>query len=146
MLSMKAKYALRALVVLSAHEKKMMQGKAIAKEADVPPKFLEAILIELRNHGIVESKRGIFGGYFLARSPNEIMVGDIVRFIDGTLAPLRCASVSDYQKCDDCQDEDTCVIRKVMVDVRNAISRELDNRSLAEVLRLSPQRKQNIFW
>jgi Rrf2 family protein len=146
MLSMKAKYALRALIVLSVHEKKMLQGKAIAKEADVPAKFLEAILGELKHKGIVTSKRGIFGGYFLARPAAEIMVGEVVRLIDGTLAPLRCASVSDYRKCDDCQDEDTCVIRKMMIDVKNAISRELDHRSLAEVITLSPQRKQNIFW
>jgi Rrf2 family protein len=146
MLSMKAKYALRALIVLSAHEKKMMQNKAIAKEADVPAKFLEAILAELKHHGIVNSKRGIFGGYFLARPSGDIMLGEVVRLIDGTLAPLRCASVSEYRKCDDCQDENTCVIRKVMIDVRNAIARELDHRSLAEVLALSPQRRQNVFW
>jgi Rrf2 family protein len=146
MLSMKAKYALRALIVLTAHDKKMMQSKAIAKEADVPAKFLEAILAELKNHGIVTSKRGIFGGYFLARPASEIMVGEIVRLIDGTLAPLPCASVKEYRKCDDCQDENTCVIRKVMSDVRNAIARELDHRSLLEVISLSPKRKQNIFW
>ena len=146
MLSMKAKYALRALIVLSANEKKMLQCKAIAKEADVPSKFLEAILNELKNGGIVGSKRGIFGGYFLSRPANEITMGEVIRFIDGSLAPLKCASISNYRKCDDCQDENTCVLRKVMIDVRNAISRELDHRSLAEVITLSPQRKQNIFW
>ena len=146
MLSMKAKYALRALIILTAHDKKMMQSKAIAKEADVPAKFLEAILGELKNHGVVSSKRGIFGGYFLARPASDIMVGEIVRIIDGTLAPLPCASVSEYRKCEDCNDENTCVIRKVMMDVRNSIAKELDHRSLLEVIALSPKRKSNIFW
>jgi Rrf2 family protein len=146
MLSMKAKYALRALIVLSINEKKMLQSKAIAKQADVPAKFLETILIELRNQNIVSSKRGIFGGYFLARPASEITAGEVIRLLDGSLAPLRCASVSDYQKCDDCEDENTCVIRKVMLDVRNAIAGVLDNQSLADMLKLSPKQKQNIFW
>ena len=134
MLSMKAKYAIRALTVLARNESKMLQTKTIAKEADVPQKFLEAILLELKNHGIVGSKRGIFGGYFLARSITEITVGNIIRQIDGPLAPIRCASVTAYQKCDDCVDEVTCTIRKTMVDVRNAISGVLDNKTLKELL------------
>lgn len=146
MLSMKAKYALRALVVLAIDEKKMQQSKAIAKRADVPSKFLETILAELRGRGMVESKRGIFGGYFLAKPASEIKIGDIVRLIDGPLAPLRCASVNYYQKCDDCEDEHTCVIRKMMVQVRDAISDVLDKQSLADMLALSPNQKQNIFW
>jgi Rrf2 family protein len=146
MLSMKAKYALRALIVLSINEKKMLQAKAIAKQADVPAKFLETILIELKNNQIVSSKRGIFGGYFLARPAQEINVGEIIRLTDGSLAPLRCASVSDYRKCDDCEDENTCVIRKVMMNVRNAIAGVLDHQSLADMLYLSPKQKQNIFW
>ena len=98
MLSMKAKYALRALIVLSAHDKKM-QGKAIAKEADVPSKFLEAILNELKHNGIVIAKRGIFGGYVLSKHPRDIFLGDVIRIIDGPLAPIRCASLTAYQKC-----------------------------------------------
>jgi len=134
MLSMKAKYGIRALMVLAKNEKKMLQIKTIAAEADVPQKFLEAILLELKNHGFVGSKRGIFGGYFLSRPINEITVGSIVRLIDGPLAPIRCASVTAYQKCDDCVDEVTCAIRKTMVDVRNAISGVLDNKTLKELL------------
>lgn len=134
MLSMKAKYAIRALTVLAKNENKMLQTKTIAKEADVPQKFLEAILLELKNHGVVGSKRGIFGGYFLARPTNEISIGNIIRHIDGPLAPIRCASVTAYQKCDDCVDEVTCSIRKTMVDVRNAISNVLDNKTLKELV------------
>ena len=146
MLSMKAKYALRALIVLSTHEKKMLQSKVIAKEADVPAKFLETILAELKNNQVVDSKRGIFGGYFLSKPSSEIHIGEVIRVLDGSLAPLPCASVSQYKKCEDCLDEKTCVIRKVMVDVRNAISAVLDKRTLAEMITLSPKLKQNIFW
>ena len=138
MLSMKAKYAIRALIIMARNEKKMLQIKTIAKEAEVPQKFLEAILVELKGHGIVESKRGIFGGYFLLKPAAEVMTGDIIRIIDGPLAPIRCASQTSYQKCDDCADEETCVIRKTMMEVRNAISSVLDNKSLRELTQAAP--------
>ena len=146
MLSMKAKYALRALIVLSTNEKKMLQSKAIAQQADVPAKFLETILAELKNNQMVDSKRGIFGGYFLSKPASDIQIGEVIRVLDGTLAPLACASVHQYKKCDDCLDEETCVIRKLMVNVRNAISDVLDHHTLADLLKLSPKQKQNIFW
>lgn len=133
MLSMKAKYALRALMVMAKNEKKMLQSRTIAKEADVPQKFLENILQEMKRHGLVDSKRGIFGGYFLARPASEIMVGNLIRVIDGPLAPVRCASVTAYQRCDDCVDEKTCEIRKTMVEVRNAIASVLDTKSIRDI-------------
>lgn len=129
---MKSKYALRALLVLAKGGKKMQSIKAIAKEADVPQKFLEAILLELKHQGIVDSKRGIFGGYFLNRPAEEIMIGTVLRATDGPLAPIRCASVSAYQKCEDCLDETSCAIRKTMIEVRNAISNVLDKKTLKE--------------
>lgn len=133
MLSMKAKYAIRALVVLTKNSGSMMQIKNIAVEADAPQKFLESILLDLRNQGLVASKRGIFGGYYLAKKPSEITVGAVIRVVDGPLAPIRCASVTAYQRCDDCTDEHTCAIRKAMVEVRNAISNVLDNKTLAQM-------------
>ena len=133
MLSMKAKYAIRAMMVLAANEGKMLQSKAIAKEADAPMKFLESILLDLKNDGLVESRRGIFGGYYLSRPALSIGLGDIVRCIDGTVAPIRCASLSEYQKCDDCMDENACTIRHAMIEVRNAISRVLDSKSLSDM-------------
>ena len=136
MLSMKAKYAIRALMVLAKNEGKMLQSKAIAKEADAPMKFLEAILLELKHFGLVESKRGIFGGYYLAVPAREIVLGDVIRLIDGMLAPIRCASITNYQRCEDCTDVETCTIRHMMVDVRNAIAGVLDKRTLAEMLKL----------
>lgn len=135
MLSMKAKYALRALMVLARHERRMQQIKVIAKEADVPQKFLETILLELKNQGYVDSKRGIFGGYFLNKAADSIMIGNLIRTIDGPLAPIRCASVSHYRKCEDCVDESTCEIRKLMRQVRDAISGVLDHTSLAQMLK-----------
>jgi Rrf2 family protein len=135
MLSMKAKYAIRALMVLAVNEGKMLQSKTIAKEADAPFKFLEAILLELKNHGTVASKRGIFGGYYLSQPANKIMLGDVVRQIDGTIAPIRCASVTAYEKCDDCVDENACAIRHAMIEVREAISGVLDKKTLEEMVR-----------
>lgn len=130
---MKAKYALRALMVMAKHEKKTLQANTIAKEADVPRKFLENILLELKYKGIVDSKRGILGGYFLQRPASEISVGNLIRMIDGPLAPIRCASVSAYQKCDDCASEESCQIRKTMMEVRNAIAGVLDNKSIRDL-------------
>lgn len=133
MLSMKAKYAIRALMVLAKHDSKMLASKTIAKEADVPQRFLDNILQELRHQGLVDSKRGIFGGYYLAKPSCDIMVGDLIRSMDGPLAPIRCASVTAYQKCDDCEDETKCAIRKTMVEVRNAISGVLDKKSISDL-------------
>lgn len=140
MLSMKSKYAIRALMVLAANEGKMLQSKVIAKEADAPLKFLETILLDLKNYELVESKRGIFGGYYLRRPASDIMIGEVVRCIDGTLAPIRCASVTSYQKCDDCPDENACAIRHAMIEVRNAISSVLDTRSVASMLTSKPRK------
>jgi Rrf2 family protein len=135
MLSMKSKYAIRALMVLAANEGKMLQSKVIAKEADAPMKFLESILLELKHQGIVESKRGIFGGYFLNKPAKQIMLGEVIRQIDGMLAPIGCASVTAYVKCEDCVDEKTCAIRHAMIEVRNAISDVLDRKTLEQMVR-----------
>ena len=135
MLSMKAKYALRAMMVLARNERKLMQTRAIAKTADVPHKFLEAILSDLKNHGVVSSKRGMMGGYQLSRPADLITIGDIIRIMDGPLAPIRCASITAYQHCEDCPDEARCAIRDVMVDVRIAISGVLDQRTIADLLK-----------
>lgn len=134
MLSMKAKYALRAVMELARNEKRLMQTRAIAKAAEVPHKFLEAILADLKNRGVVSSKRGVMGGYTLSKPADVITIGDIIRIMDGPLAPIRCASVSAYQPCDDCPDEAACAIRDVMKDVRIAISGVLDQRTISDML------------
>ena len=134
MLSMKAKYALKALIYMAQQDKPALPSKQIAEAEDIPQKFLDNILQELRQNGFVDSKRGIFGGYFLARRPSDIILGDIIRVIDGPLAPIRCASLTAYQKCDDCRDEAACQLRHLMLDVRNAMSDILDGRSLQDLV------------
>lgn len=133
MLSMKAKYALRALTVLAKSKQDMIQSKVIAKEAGVPIKFLENILQELKRNQLVESKRGVFGGYYLAKPAKDISVAELIRIVDGPLAPVRCASLSAYQKCADCKDEKACTIRRTMKKVRDAMADVLDNTSILDM-------------
>ena len=140
MLSRKAKYALRALSTLALAEPAQLQARRIAEEAKVPEKFLETILVELRNAGIIESRRGTIGGHRLAKPADQIMVGDIVRIIDGPIAPIRCASVTAYQPCADCIDPPTCALRDLMGDVREAMSGILDHRSLLELAQAAAAR------
>ncbi len=133
MLSNKGKYVLKALVHL-AH---LPQGQLalvneIATANNIPKKFLDAILGELRNAGFVQSRKGKGGGYRLARLPEDIRVGSVVRVLDGPLAPYPCASRTRYEPCDDC-DVTTCQVRHIMLDVREAIAEVLDHRTLAEM-------------
>jgi Rrf2 family protein len=136
MLRNKTKYALKALQVLA---KEYGQGPVliseIARRERISPKFLELILLELKNQGVVQSKKGKGGGYFLARSPQAVSVGQIVRMMEGPLAPLPCVSKTSYMRCAECRDERTCGIRIVMKDVRDATARILDSTSLADVLK-----------
>jgi Rrf2 family protein len=134
MLSMKAKYALKALIHMAQHATTSQPSKQIAEACNIPQKFLDNILQELRHNGIVESRRGIFGGYVLAKPTTEIFLGDLIRIIDGPLAPIRCASLTAYQKCDDCPDEAACQLRSLMFDVRNAMSGVLDGRCLQDLV------------
>lgn len=131
MLTAKGKYGLKALVHLS----QMPQGELalvndIAVANNIPKKFLDAILGDLRNAGFVQSRKGKGGGYRLARLPEEIKVGSVVRVLDGPLAPIPCASHTRYQPCEDC-DVATCQVRHMMLNVRNAIAEVLDNTTLA---------------
>lgn len=132
MLTMKAKYALRALTALARAHPERLQARRIAVEAKVPEKFLEAILVDLRKAGMVSSARGVTGGHTLARDAETLMVGDIIRAIDGPLAPIRCASVTAFKPCSDCPEPDNCSLRFLMTDVRSAMSGVLDQRSLAQ--------------
>ena len=135
MLSQKCKYALQALLVL-AREKtdNLLLVSDIAERENLPKKFLEAILLELNRNGLVRSRRGRGGGYALAKPADLITFGQVVRIMDGPLAPLACVSVNYYRRCDECHDEQTCEIRKVMRRVRDAIAAELDGTSLAQAL------------
>ncbi len=138
MLSQKARYALRALFVLA--EKAKEPGGAsmliadIAKDASVPRKFLEQILLEMKRRGIVHSQRGKYGGYTLGRPADKISFVEVIRVIDGPLALTPCASLTAYRKCDDCVDEQTCQIRKVILMVREATVDILEKRTIADAV------------
>lgn len=106
----------------------------LAKEEKIPKKFLELILLTLKNNGILQSRKGKGGGYYLGKSPKDISLGTLVRILDGPLAPVPCVSETAYAKCTECLDEKTCGIRLVMKEVRDAIADILDGTSLADVL------------
>lgn len=130
MLTHKAKYGLRAMCALAHAEEDWVQARTIAQRARVPEKFLEAILVDLRRAGFVRSRRGQQGGHALARPADEIRVGDLIRAIDGPLAPVRCASLSAYVSCSDCPDPEACAVRALMREARAALAGVLDTCSL----------------
>ena len=137
-LSKRGEYGLRAMIILADVQKNsptgMIQIKEISAREEIPTKFLEQILLALKNAGLVHSKMGVGGGYYLARAPKEITLGQIVRTLDGPLAPIKCVSQMAYEPCG-CPDEETCGLRMIMGDVRNAISSILDNTTLAAVIK-----------
>jgi Rrf2 family protein len=133
MLSQKARYALHALIVLAEYSgEEPLQIADIAKEARVPRKFLEQILLELKKRGIVRSLRGRAGGYLIGKAPKDISFADVIRVIDGPLALAPCVSVTAYHKCEDCVDEATCAIRKVLLAARDATADVLESRNIAQ--------------
>jgi Rrf2 family protein len=136
MLSQKARYAVRALQILA--NRGGVEPLAIADISDesrVPKKFLEQILLDLKRRGIVHSVRGKHGGYALSRLPAQISIAEIIRTIDGPLALSPCASRTAYRRCHDCMDEETCTMRKVLLDVRDATAAILEHRTLADLMR-----------
>ncbi len=133
-LSKRGEYGLRAMIELASHkgENGVVQIRDLAESQQIPAKFLEQILLTLKNAGLLNSKLGAGGGYYLARPPEEITLGQIVRVLDGPLAPIRCVSQMAYEPCG-CPDEKTCGLRLIMLDVRNAIAAILDSTTLADV-------------
>lgn len=136
-LSKRGEYGLRAMIELATWDlenpgQHIVQIKDLAERQKIPVKFLEQILLSLKNAGLLQSKMGIGGGYYLSRPANEITLGQIERVLDGPLAPLRCVSQMAYEPCG-CPDEQTCGLRMVMSDVRNAIANILDQTTLADV-------------
>mgnify|MGYP000188557695 CR=1 FL=1 len=136
-LSKRGEYGLRAMIALADPAEKstspqMMQIKEIAQREQISPKFLEQILLTLKNAGLLHSKMGVGGGYYLAKPANEVTLGQIFRVLDGPVAPVKCVSQMAYESCG-CPDEETCGLRLAMGDVRNAIADILDTTSLADV-------------
>ncbi len=133
MLTSRAKYAVRASLVMAElkAENGWTSAADLAEAADVPRKFLEAILSQLREGGLVESRRGPAGGHRLVAPPENVSVADIIRVIDGPLAMTPCASATAFRACDDCEAVETCRLRHLMRRARDAVASVLENCSLA---------------
>jgi len=131
----KGKYGLKALL----HQAALPTGTSalsseIAAAHALPAKFLEAILLELRNAGFIRSRKGKGGGYTMAMPSADVRIGEVVRALEGPLAPIACASKNFYRRCDDCPDEERCAVHMLTVDVRNAIADVMDNTTLSDML------------
>jgi Rrf2 family protein len=135
MLSSKTKYALRAVLRLTANASTgiWLQTRDVAEQERVPRKFLEAIFVQLRDHGIVESHRGPQGGHRLSRDPAAVTVADIIRILDGPLALTPCTSRARFRHCSDCVEIGQCTLRSLMQQARDAIAGILENCSLAQL-------------
>ena len=135
-ISKRTQYGLKAMLALG---RKYREGPVLigtlAREESIPVKFLEAILLDMKGRGILESKMGRKGGYHLSRPPSAITIGSIIRIIEGPLAPLPCASETAFRPCEECQDIENCGTRIIMRRVRDAISEVLDKTTLAELIR-----------
>ena len=135
MISQKAKYAFKALVVLARLEKGVsLQTDMIAAEGSIPRKFLEQILLQLKANGLVASRRGRAGGYFLVADPHAITVSQVLRIVDGPIAPLACISRTRYARCRDCKDETLCGVRRLFAETYAATLQRLDRTTLATAL------------
>lgn len=135
MISQKAKYALRALAALAqADPKEPMLISDIAVQQSIPKKFLEQILLDLKRSGIVVSRRGKQGGYLLLKPASDITFGEVLRLVDGPIAPLPCLSQTAYRRCEDCDGEQMCEIRHVFARVADATREVLFNTSIADAI------------
>jgi Rrf2 family protein len=142
MLTMKGKYGLKAMFHLATLEpQELASGLDISKLNHIPKKFRDAILAQLREAGFVEAKKGKGGGYRLARAATKLVVGDIVRVLDGPLAPILCASRTACKRGADCRDAKACEVRLIMAEARDAIAAVLDSRPLADMRVLSARSK-----
>jgi Rrf2 family protein len=135
MISKKAKYALKALtrLTLNYETRKPLLISEISQTENIPKKFLEAILLELRNNGILQSQKGKGGGYLLKLPPAEVKIARIIRVIDGPIAPLLCVSLHFYDKCEDCSSEEACKIRPLMQQIRDANLTVYENTTLQDL-------------
>ena len=136
MLQKKTKYAIKALLALAKEYKvnKPMKISVIAEKEAIPRKFLEAIMLELRHHGLVESKMGATGGYYLIKHPEEIMLSNVIRLTGGPIALLPCVSLNFYEPCAECVNEEVCGLRNVILEVREASIKILSKTSLTDIL------------
>jgi Rrf2 family protein len=131
-LTKKSKYGLKAVLYLAAQVGRGPISVAeVAERERIPRKFLEAILLDLKRHGLLHSRKGKGGGYCLMKQPNEITIGQIIRTLDGPLALIPCVSQTAYARCEECIDEETCGVRRAMKEVRDATAQILDHTTLS---------------
>lgn len=138
-LSKRGEYALRALIdlgIAAEQGRPLVRISELVEKEKLPAKFLEQIFLQLKEAGLIDARRGKTGGYFLAQPAKKILIGSVVRLIDGPLAPIACVSQTAYERCS-CPDEEHCGLRMLMLDVRNAISDILDRYSLADVVEIT---------
>lgn len=141
MLSKKTKYAINALVFIARHrDEQPIPTRRISEEQNIPLKFLEAILVELKNARIINSKKGKYGGYSLNRPPDEIDMAEITRLFDGSIALVPCVTSRFYERCEECLDEETCGIRRVFLEIRADTLRKMTAATLANIL----ERERNL--
>lgn len=134
MLSKKTKYGLKALTFLAKQEsKKPIQIAEISKSENISQKFLESILLSLRKTGMLGSKKGKGGGYYLIKEPSEILMTEVIRVLEGPIAMLPCVSLNFYEKCDDCPDENACSVHKLMIQVRDSTLEIFRNTTLEDL-------------
>ncbi len=134
MLSKKTKYGLKALTYIARSEgDSPVQVGEIAKSESIPHKFLESILLTLKKAGILGSKKGKHGGYYLRQTPSETKMTDVMRVLEGPIAMVPCVSLNFYEKCDDCPDEDKCSVNRLMIQVRDNTLKVFRNTTLADL-------------
>lgn len=140
MISNKAKYAFRALLAIAAApEGEALTSSEIARRHQIPHKFLEQILLDMKKAGLLDSRRGKAGGYVMLRPADTISLGEVLRLFEGPLAPLPCLSRQSYRRCEDCVSEANCEIRREFARVYDASRRILDGRTIADALHDTPE-------
>ena len=136
MLSRKTKYGIKALIYLALRNNDApVSIVSIADHQNIPHKFLEAILLELRKNSILGSRKGKGGGYYLSQPANQVKMSAVYRILEGPIAMLPCVSLNFYQKCDDCPDEDACAVHRLMIKVRDNTLQILENQTLADLIK-----------
>lgn len=156
MISKKCKYAIHALVYMGKEPEEKFLIKDISAACNIPKKFLEAILLDLKRAGILGSRQGKGGGYFMRREPSDVNLAEIVRLFDGAIAAVPCATYKFYESCDECEDEETCTVRDAFLQLRNAtvellkantledlVQREHDLKKQKKTGRSAPKKNQN---
>ena len=135
MLSKRTKYGIKAMVYLARKgQQDPVNIAEISEKENISRKFLESILLTLKKNGILGSKKGKFGGYYLLKSPSEIKMSSILRILEGPIAMVPCVSLNFYEKCEDCPDEDICTVNALMTEVRDSTLGILNNNTLADLV------------